>query len=674
MPDRAVLLGVNAYKNFSSLRGCVNDVQNMRDLLTEKFGFAPANVKMLLDDKVVKTEVNKLKKWLLKDAKPGDRLVLHFSGHGSQIPADHEEDGVAEMICLQNMDFHDPGTFLTSVEMREWTKGLPEGCQLTIVFDSCHSGHGTRMLVNAEASSRGVSMLVDLGTGLQRAQARAGGLGVVPRDLAARVSDPDHEDLVRVRYIDPPPDVQAEIQRRLRLGLTRRELVRVDVNHVLLAACRKDQTAADATIQGTPNGAFTFHLCKVLREGGANLERKVLIKRIEAAMAAEHFDQSPQLETGVPEGPLFAGAKDPETQQGATERPSTEVPSDGTPVRPPAGGSTSWSAEGWQGVFHELAKMPAAAQMLALEILRAKPRSEAARARQIAAGTRVLVYVHGICKHVPGFSNDMWGALHPFTTVFGDGDLGDTRLEVVWSDLVNEKGLTLRAARAPASREVTEHERAKREVIETLQDRLDRHALEALPRASPGEAPRALPGARGLPSIPGLNCIDDFMVYLTNDNTRAEIIGRFTDVVRPLLEGGAAVDVISHSWGTVVAYEGLRQLEDEGLVTPGVNNFFTVGAALSISPVKARLRPDNRDGRRPAMVKHWVNVNARGDLVGGPLKDRPYAVDDDFPAVTPFGCPSFLNVVTPQCAHGSYFVDGNVEVNRDVFAKEINDA
>ena len=60
-----------------------------------------------------------IKKWLLKDAKPGDRLVLHFSGHGSQIPADHEEDGVAEMICLQNMDFHDPSTFLTSVERAE---------------------------------------------------------------------------------------------------------------------------------------------------------------------------------------------------------------------------------------------------------------------------------------------------------------------------------------------------------------------------------------------------------------------------------------------------------------------------------------------------------------------------------------------------------------------------
>jgi hypothetical protein len=219
---------------------------------------------------------------------------------------------------------------------------------------------------------------------------------------------------------------------------------------------------------------------------------------------------------------------------------------------------------------------------------------------------------------------------------------------------------------------VAEHERAKREIVETLQDRLDRSAVEALSRTGPGEAPRTLQRQRDLPSIPGLNCIDDFTVYLTNDATRADIIGRFTEVVRPLLRGGAAVDVISHSWGTVLSYEGLRQLEDEGLVAPGVNNFFTVGAALSISPVKSRLRPNNQDGRRPALVKHWVNVNARGDLVGGPLKDRPFAVDDDFPSVTPFGCTSLLTLVNPQCAHGSYFVDGNVEVNRDIFANEIN--
>src|SRR5262249_61663175 len=124
-----------------------------------------------------------------------------------------------------------------------------------------------------------------------------------------------------------------------------------------------------------------------------------------------------------------------------------------------------------------------------------------------------------------------------------------------------------------------------------------------------------------------------------------------TQVVRPVLEDGAELGVISDSWGSVVAYEGLRELADVvGLTTPRVRNFFTVGAALSIGPVKARLRPANKDGARPAMVRRWVNLNARGDLVGGPLRGRPYAVDDDFPNLDPFGCGSFLGLGNPGCA------------------------
>src|SRR5205807_342343 len=116
---------------------------------------------------------------------------------------------------------------------------------------------------------------------------------------------------------------------------------------------------------------------------------------------------------------------------------------------------------------------------------------------------------------------------------------------------------------------------------------------------------------------------------------------------------------------------GLRELEDDNLTAPLVRNLFTVGAALSIEPVKARLRPANRDGHRPAMVRRWVNVDAHGDIIGGPLQGRPYQVDDDFPNVPAFGCGDFLGIVNPACAHGSYFVEGNAAVNRDIFAKFI---
>src|SRR5262245_33740369 len=121
----------------------------MRRLLTEVFGFDTKNVKTLLNQRVTKAEVQKQMKWLARDAREGDRVVLHFSGHGSytaDLDGD-EEDGADELICLYDMDFNDPGSYLLDDELRRWTESLPPGVQLTVVLDSCHSGTGTRMLL-----------------------------------------------------------------------------------------------------------------------------------------------------------------------------------------------------------------------------------------------------------------------------------------------------------------------------------------------------------------------------------------------------------------------------------------------------------------------------------------------------------------------------------------------
>jgi metacaspase-1 len=101
-----------------------------------------------------------------------------------------------------------------------------------------------------------------------------------------------------------------------------------------------------------------------------------------------------------------------------------------------------------------------------------------------------------------------------------------------------------------------------------------------------------------------------------------------------------------------------------------VRNFFTVGAALSLYPVKQRLRPANQDGRKPALVRRWENLNAHGDPVGGALQGRPFQVDVEFLDLGNMGC-GWLDF---KCAHGSYFVAGNVRVNKDIFATFIDQA
>jgi hypothetical protein len=297
------------------------------------------------------------------------------------------------------------------------------------------------------------------------------------------------------------------------------------------------------------------------------------------------------------------------------------------------------------------------------QLLRAVPPTMAAMQAPREAGNHYLVYIHGICRHDPGYSNPWWDALSPYVPSLQPGDLGGTRREVLWSDLIG-------ATRALARTNDTAAELARR-LRDTLADRADRYVLRSSPPATTtDDAARTLAVPRGLINIPGVNCIEDFTVYLTNNNVRARVIGRFLQVVEPLLNSGARLEIISHSWGTVVAYEGLRQLDSLG-ASGRVHNWFTVGAALSIREVKWHLLPEAQDGARPTLVESWTNLDAYGDIVGGSLRPLDYQVDDEFLNLDPVGCPRVLGLVNPVCAHDSYFQADNLTVNRDIFGRLI---
>jgi hypothetical protein len=275
---------------------------------------------------------------------------------------------------------------------------------------------------------------------------------------------------------------------------------------------------------------------------------------------------------------------------------------------------------------------------------------------------RVLVSVHGIGKHGEGFSNNWWNALSPHVGgLFQPSTLGQGRIEVVWSDLVNSRSLAdgsalgAQAARAEALRA---------SILEVIEDRGDREAARGL-----GMEQR--PATRGF-----LDGLDDFLVYMLNEGMRRQILERFTSKVGPLLDAGVTVDVMSHSWGTVVAYEGLRELEARP--RPGrVAHFFTVGSALSIGPVQETLRPANRPpqgGRAPfpSLANSWINLDAQGDLVGGSLSRR-FPVSREYLNLLPTTCPKRLWGYDLGCAHGSYFQASNTAVNRDIFAAHLLD-
>jgi len=85
MAQRALLVGINDYRGISDLRGCLNDVTNLRNILKTYVGFSNRDIGVLVEDRATKDNILYRLKWMVKKAKPGDFLVFHFSGHGSQI-------------------------------------------------------------------------------------------------------------------------------------------------------------------------------------------------------------------------------------------------------------------------------------------------------------------------------------------------------------------------------------------------------------------------------------------------------------------------------------------------------------------------------------------------------------------------------------------------------------
>jgi hypothetical protein len=263
MKKKALLVGINRYPDpLDGLKGCVNDVLLMAETLRGEYGFGGGgDIRILTDSRATTGAILDGLSWLAAGAAPGDSLVFHFSGHGSQAPdgrhGDETADGLDEILCPYDLDWDRP---LTDDLLAAACAGIPRGALLTVILDCCHSGTGLR----------------------EPARPR------FPSSFAgAAFPDPP-----RARFLRHPATPLLSARRpprRFGVSITKG-------NAVLLAACRDDQTAADAAIGGRWHGAHTFYLCQALRQANWTPTYRVLAASLGDALRRERFDQVPQLE------------------------------------------------------------------------------------------------------------------------------------------------------------------------------------------------------------------------------------------------------------------------------------------------------------------------------------------------------------------------------------------
>jgi hypothetical protein len=263
MARKALCVGINNFKNFpgSALQGCVNDAQDMKGILREFLGFTDADIRVLTDAQATKTNIMTNLKSMVEDAKKGkySYLVFSFSSHGTQVPdvSGDEPDKADEAFCPHDLsqagNKWDPNHIITDDELHDLLVTLPQSVLMEVYLDTCHSGTGLKA----------IDLLLDR----------------------------------KPRYM-PPPSLEAfkEVEGLVSRGIHNLLLGKGITHNILWAACRADQTGADAQIGGSWHGAFTYYFCKEMRVCQNKLPRAEILQKVRADLKAGHYPQIPQLE------------------------------------------------------------------------------------------------------------------------------------------------------------------------------------------------------------------------------------------------------------------------------------------------------------------------------------------------------------------------------------------
>jgi Caspase domain/Domain of unknown function (DUF4384) len=233
----ALLVGINKYTNMNTLYGCVNDVLLQKNLLIYRFGFNPNDIKILTDEQATRQGIlAAFEQHLINQAKPGDTVVFHFSGHGSQVvdPDKDTPDGLNSTLVPIDSGYKSSGGEVQDI-MGHTLFLLMYALKtdnVTVVLDSCHSGGAKR-----------------------------GNFVVRSRDGGKKFQASSQEFTYQQQWLK-------------RLKLSPQEFIKLRrqgvAKGVVIASAKRDQYAADTPFNDFHAGAFTYLFSQYIWQQAAN--------------------------------------------------------------------------------------------------------------------------------------------------------------------------------------------------------------------------------------------------------------------------------------------------------------------------------------------------------------------------------------------------------------------
>lgn len=272
---RALLCGLNYIGSDSELNGCINDVTNVNKFL-KSCGYQENDIKILTDltaTKPTRSNMESAINWLVKDAKSGDTLFFHYSGHGTTVKDTSKDESDGKDSVLVPLDYEDSGPITDDWLYSNLTNILPEGVTLWVLMDCCHSGTMLDLEFNIQCKS------VPL---------------ILPRknSLDGKVYTKSKVGPAKVPYNS------SEWSNKFAFVKENSKSTVADV--FMFSGCWDNDTSADATIKNQSQGAFTACFLEFIASNPNYSSKRLIdmLKEINCRLTINGFSQRSQLSIG----------------------------------------------------------------------------------------------------------------------------------------------------------------------------------------------------------------------------------------------------------------------------------------------------------------------------------------------------------------------------------------
>ena len=286
----ALLIGINDYhlSDFPSLKGAINDVRLLRDLLVQRFRFKADDIEILTDADATHTGIMTAFQRLTDKVHSGDIVYIHYSGHGSEM---HDENG--DEADRRGLD---------STWVSYGARASESVVTVVPVRKSKRSKSAKGKGVTAQNPQ--VKILDDFDVLDDEIGVWLTNLGQ-KSDQVVFVSDSCHSGTI-TRGADAVQTRGVPMDGRLKHPMGNLPLPTAKISALSFSASRDEETASEYIAGQDYHGMFTWHWAQALAAAGENDTWGDVFKRVSTLVEQSGHPQHPQAEGNLGRR-LFAG-------------------------------------------------------------------------------------------------------------------------------------------------------------------------------------------------------------------------------------------------------------------------------------------------------------------------------------------------------------------------------